>query len=521
MAREGLVEILQERFSDVLTARIEREGEGSLTVTCPAAELAGVCDALFNDHGYSFAGLIVEERNGWTLRYLFYDEHGIVQVISGSHRAAFPSISARVHAADWHERAAEDLFGISFSGHPRLGEFILHEQWPEGINPMRRGFDVKRPFSQQETGVYWEPPRVFHAPGAFSMPIGPIYSAVEESAHFQLETAGEEIVHVISRLFYKYRGVEALARGRTVGEVLLLAERFAGTSSFAHALSFCRAVERACETEAPPRAERLRAFLAEIERLRHHIAAIHGICSSTGLAVASSQAAILEEEMLHLSAVLTGHRYLFGLAVPGGLQRDLPDEDCRTAAAGAAAIARRLDGLERLLTRSSSFLDRLEQVGTVTGEEARQYGLVGPVARASGIGRDMRATLPYSGYVDLPLRTAREEEGDGYARLRVLFFEARESARLLTAIANDLPGGDVRAPLAPHAGAGLGWVEAPLGAAVHWVRLGDEGTVEEWRILPPSFANWHGFHLAVEGSTFQDFPIIMATFGLSVAENDR
>ncbi len=501
-------------------ARMQIEPTGAL-IACPSAALAGVCDALFTEHGCGFAGLIVEERDGWTLHYLFYNESGIVQVVARSDRPTFPSISARVHAADWHERAAEDLFGITFSGHPRLGEFVLHEQWPEGTNPMRRGFDVSRPAPRPGTEANWEPPRVLHAPGAFSMPIGPIFSGVEESVHFQLETVGEEIVRVIPRLFYKYRGVEAIARGRTIKEALLLAERFTGTSSFAHAVAFSRAVERTCGVTVPPRAERLRAFLAELERLRHHAATIHGICSSTGLAVAASQAAILEEELLRLSGELTGHRYLFGLAVPGGLQRNLTDASCREAAADAGAIARRLDRLEQELARSSSFLDRLERVGIVTAEEARWYGLVGPVARASGIDRDMRVALPYGGYAELGIRIAREGEGDGYARLRILFAEARESARLLRDIAADLPDGGIRAPVRPHVGEGIGWVEAPGGAAVHWVRLAADGAVAEWRILPPSFANWHGFHLAAEGFAFQDFPIILATFGLSAAENDR
>jgi len=261
--------------------------------------------------------------------------------------------------------------------------------------------------------------------------------------------------------------------------------------------------------------------LAELERLRHHVAAIHKICSSTGLAVAASQAGILEEELLRLSGGFAGHRYLFGIAVPGGLTRDSSDEECRNVGSVASSIVQRLNKLERFLTRSSSFLDRLERVGIVTKDDASRYGLVGPIARASGIGRDLRMYLPYSGYETLSVKAAQEKEGDGYARLRVLFSEARESTRLLSKIAADIPSGDVRASVRLHAGWALGWTEAPRGATFHWVRIDDAGNVAEWRIVPPSFVNWHGFHLAVEGFAFQDFPIILATFGLSAAENDR
>ena len=72
-------------------------------------------------------------------------------------------------------------------------------------------------------------------------------------------------------------------------------------------------------------------FLAELERLRQHAGAIQEICESTALVVASSQAGILEEDLLRISGELTGHRYLFGLLALGGLLCDLPDEACRKA----------------------------------------------------------------------------------------------------------------------------------------------------------------------------------------------
>ena len=86
-----------------------------------------------------------------------------------------------------------------------------------------------------------------------------------------------------------------------------------------------------------------------------------------------------------------------------------------------------------------------------------------------------------------------------------------------------LPDGPASAdPVDWYAGAALGAVEAPAGAAFHWVRLNGGGTVARYHITPPSFVNWHGFRLAAENFAFQDFPIILASFGLSNAEfSDR
>jgi len=85
----------------------------------------------------------------------------------------------------------------------------------------------------------------------------------------------------------------------------------------------------------------------------------------------------------------------------------------------------------------------------------------------------------------------------------------------------DTADSEVCAAVRLRTGAALGWVEAPRGGAFHWVRLEGNGKVARYRIIPPSFANWHGFHLSVEKFAFQDFPIMLSTFDLSVAENDR
>jgi Ni,Fe-hydrogenase III large subunit/Ni,Fe-hydrogenase III component G len=496
-------------------------------IECPPRLLPELCGWLFNDLGYSFGGIIVEQQRQWDLRYVFYGDQAAGWVHVLTHNPAseeqVPSISSAVHAADWHEREAEDLFGLVFEGHPRLGDFVLHnDAWQEAVNPMRKSFDAARSVTHREPDRNWRPRQIVHEEGAFVMPIGPIYSTATGPVHFLLETVGEDVIRAQPRLFYAYRGVEKIAESRSAHDAILLAERMSATSAFAHSLALCQAVESACRVGVPARAQALRVFLAELERLRHHTAAIEGICESTALAVATSQAAILEEDLLRLSGTLTGHRYLFGLNAFGGLSIDLEDAACREAAAKAQRVAARLGEIEGMLSVSSSFLDRLEEVGNVSAADARAFGLVGPVARASGVSRDLRKAHPYSGYDKVAFEVPYESEGDGYARLRLFFGEAQQSARILQAVANELPGGAVQVPEARfRSGGALGWVEAPRGAALHWIRLRDDGSIERYRIITPSFANWHGFRLGAENFAFQDFPIILATFALSVPENDR
>ena len=493
----------------------------------PPELLAEMCGRLFLDMEFSFAGLVVEEgESEWHLRYLFYGEHetGWVHVVMNAPLAqrSFPSIVKYVHAANWHEREAEDLYGLQFEGHPRLGDFVLHDDtWQEDVEPMRHNFDAQTPVVDRHPNTEWRPPRILETPGAFVMPIGPVFSGVTESVHFLLETVGEDVTRALPRLFYKYRGIEKLAEGRSFGDVLFLAERFAATTAFAHALAYCQAVESICQTEIPPRAKLLRLFIAELERLRHHVGAIEGICESTGLVVAASEAAMLEEQLLRVSGALTGHRYMFGLVAPGGLTIDLNDAGCRNALRQCHATAEKLGRIERELRVSSSFLDRLEEAGLIGQADAMVFGLVGPIARASGIRRDIREMQPYGAYGQFRFAVPVEEEGDGYARLRILFREARQSLQLMDQAVAALSEGPVGVPVHAHGGAALGWVEAPRGAAFHWLRLNADGTVVRYHIVSPSFINWLGFRLSVERFTFQDFPIILSTLDLSVAETDR
>lgn len=498
-----------------------------LEVISTKGALVELCGQLFREWSYSFAGLTVEEgADAWLLRYVFYGDliAGWVHVILNTplEERIVPSIVSTVHAADWHEREAEDLFGLHFEGHPRLGDFVLHDDaWQEGVEPMRHGFSAQTPVSVRRPDMEWRPHRILEATGAFVMPIGPVYSGLAESAHFLLETVGEDVIRALPRLFYKYRGVEKIAEGRPVDRVLSLAERFAATTAFAHALAFCQAVETIAGTQVPARAQTLRLFLAELERFRHHAGAIEGICESTALVVAASQTGLLEEDLLRVSGALAGHRYLFGLSVPGGLTIDFDDAACLDALRRCQEILRRLDELEKMLQFSSSFLDRLEEVGFISEDDARAFGLVGPIARASGISRDLRATQPYGAYSRFAFDVPTEREGDGYARLRIFFAEARQSVRLMEQAVAALDTGPVSVPVQIQAGAALAWVEAPRGAAFHWLRLNSDGTIARYRIVPPSFINWLGFRLSVENFAFQDFPIVLSTLDLSVAENDR
>ena len=197
-------------------------------VTCARAALPELCGRLFLEWNFSFAGLDCRGRRERMAVALLFLRRARCRL--GSRRSStaplaektFPSIVKFVHAADWHEREAEDLFGLNFEGHPRLGDFILHDDaWQENVEPMRRHFDPQAAMRHRKPDADWRPHRIVQEPGAFVMPVGPKFSGVTESVHFLLETVGEDVIRSTPRLFYKWRAIEKLAEGKTADEVLL------------------------------------------------------------------------------------------------------------------------------------------------------------------------------------------------------------------------------------------------------------------------------------------------------------
>jgi Ni,Fe-hydrogenase III large subunit/Ni,Fe-hydrogenase III component G len=372
-----------------------------------------------------------------------------------------------------------------------------------------------------------QPPEEVHAPHtvggqAFEFPFGPVRQVGVESLYYGLVTSGEEVVDLYLFTWHKHRGVEWRLRGSTPREGLFFAERAEGLSAVAVGWAFAAAAEAALGVAPPPAAARTRAVALELERLYNHAAAMAALCQATGLTVGQSAAEIALERLLRVNAAAFGHRYLFGVIEPGGtsrapdagvLRRDLP-----------AAYGEFRRAAEALLA-TNSFVDRLEACGILTAEQARRLGLVGPVARATGLAADSRldGRRPRGGsadggpYAEHPVTVVTADGGDVFARFRVMLGEAAESVRL---IGEFLDAGTAtgRTPLPPGGGHGLGWAESSRGEVLAWVALDEDGRITRARLRPGSVRNWRGFDDACRSrNVFTDIPIIEASFWLTAA----
>jgi formate hydrogenlyase subunit 5 len=408
---------------------------------------------------------------------------------------AYPALSRVTAAALLPESELHDRYGLEPIGHPDLASVIPPE--PDRIE------------------------RTIVDPQTFAIPYGPIRSGVFESIQYVIETGGEDVLGLQVRPFFKHRGLEQRFTGADLDRGVQLAERVAAVAGVAHAIAFCQAVERAVGVEPTRRAQRWRVVHAELERIANHLDVAVKLAEDAALSVGVARFGILKERVQRLRARLCGSRFGRGVVAPGGLAAP-PLLDPSVVLAELEQVERELRRDRRLLLGTASFTDRLVGSGTLDRETIEAYAGVGPVARACGVATDARFERPYGAYVRVGGRIATLDEGDAMARLRVRFVEIAESLHIVRQAFERLDkyGPELRAELAPEAGAAFGWAEAPMGELVYWVEL-DGGKLRTVRISSPSLRNWPLFVASFRGDVLTDFSFVEHSFGLTPAGADR
>ena len=186
-------------------------------------------------------------------------------------------------------------------------------------------------------------------------------------------------------------------------------------------------------------------------------------------------------------------------------------------------LEREFDGLVTLLIDSGTFTDRVDGTGILSGQIARDLGVVGMAARASGLDLDLRRDQPHDAYAAFRFRVPVEEGGDVRARLMVRAREVEQSLSILRQALEGLPEGRLLVPLPdalPGSSSALGWAEAWRGECLHWIQTDEAGRVVRVKVTDPSFKNWPGLARAVPGNILPDFPVINKSFNLSYSGND-
>lgn len=435
---------------------------------------------------------------------------------------SFPSIAAFYPAANWFEREVMDFFGLRPEGHPNPSRVALHDDWPDGAWALRRNFPDGR--SVQRTPGDLHPFRPVTGEGVFQIPVGPVHAGVIEPGHFRFGVAGEPVLYLQLRLFYVHKGIEKRFERLPWRHGLFLAESISGDTAVGHALAYAHAIERLAGVEIPARARALRVILLELERIYNHTADIGALATDVAFTVPASRAQALREGLVRLQDRLFGTRLLRGTIALGGVRRDLSAEECRLLRAHIGRFEREFDDLITLLIDAGTFTDRVDGTGILTNQAARDLGIVGMAARASGVDGDFRRDHPHDGYDELRFEVPVESGGDVRARLMVRAREVEQSLTIVHQVLDAMPDTPLVAGIPkslPPRSSALGWVEAWRGPCTHWIATDGHGELARVKVTDPSFLNWPGLAHAVPGNIVPDFPVINKSFNLSYSGNDR
>ncbi|MGC8463169.1 MAG: NADH-quinone oxidoreductase subunit C [Acidimicrobiales bacterium] len=435
-----------------------------------------------------------------------------LEVLLDPDHPAVPSLAAWSFSASRFERELHDLFGVEPVGHPFLRPLVRHQQWPADWYPLRGNAGPVPAMCDDAEPFPFVP---VDGPGVYEIPVGPVHAGLIEPGHFRFSVVGESILKMKARLWFVHRGIERLFEGRSVDHGVALSERISGDTAAAHALAYCLAVEEAVGVEVPQSAHVLRAIVVELERITNHVADLGALCNDVGFGVAQARALTLRERLLRLAAEVTGHRLLRGAIRPGGAGvHRLPTD------AELAEIATGVGDLVELATSNTVVMDRFVGTAVLSRGDAEAIGVLGVVARASGIATDARVAHPFCD-LETGLTPVVEEAGDVAARFTVRSREVTASLRLVAELA-----GHVRAltagvdDLPRRGGSGLGIVEGWRGTIVHRVEVDDRGQLTRAKIVDPSFLTWPALSVALADTIVPDFPLANKSFNLSYAGND-
>jgi formate hydrogenlyase subunit 5 len=430
------------------------------------------------------------------------------------------SIAQHFPSASYFEREMTDGFGIRFSGAFDTRHLFLHEVYPNDFHPLLKSFTngpLSIDYSRMSQKNYEFRP--CSGEGMYQIPVGPVHAGIIEPGHFRFSVIGETIFNLEIRHFYKHRGLEKLAEGKSPADCVKIAETVSGDESAANAAAYSMAVEQIASVKAPARAWQIRTVLLELERVYSHLGDLAGMALDVAFPTGAAPFFNLREEVLCQNAALTGSRFSKGIIVPGGLARDIPQSKLTALGFFTNNFVGRLESAVEDIENSSWVVDRFETTGIIKPELVAPLNLSGPVARASGARCDTRIDHPYGIYNDLRVELYPRSEGDVMARLHVKADEVKNSIRLIQDIMDRVAGGPVLIDCPARDGFALAAVESARGQSLHWVNI-KNGKVDRYKVRTASFCNWPAIEHAVLGNIVADFPVINKSLNLSYAGND-
>jgi NADH-quinone oxidoreductase subunit D len=403
------------------------------------------------------------------------------------------------------------------------------------------------------------------APDRWVLNFGPQHPATHTTLRIVLELDGERIVRATPHIGYLHSGFEKLGEHHDYNQYVCTVSRMNYISPILNDIAWHHAVETLLDIDLTPRCKVIRTILGELGRIQDHLLCVGAAALDVG-AFTGFLYGFNEREFIHdIMDYVSGQRFHPDYTRVGGLMRDIPDDEVfRKMVRNLidTRLPKAIKDLQTLLNRNRIFCDRLYGVGVINREDAIAWSLSGPVARASGVKRDVRKDEPYLCFKDnwddqgaeaVPFSVPISTDGDCLSRYLVRLEEMRQSARIIDYLIERLPGGpvDTHPDAKQHLPAkgdvygsiegaihqfelimtNRGWdtpvgecygaVESPNGELGFYIVA--DGTNKPWRAStrPPSFINYQVFPKLLEGHMVADVVAVLGSLNIIAAELDR
>ena len=390
-------------------------------------------------------------------------------------------------------------------------------------------------------------------PYLWTMNIGPQHPATHTTLRLVLKLDGERVIDAMPDIGYLHSGFEKLGEHHDYNQYVTVTDRMNYVSPVANNVGWHHAVEKLLGIEVPPRCQYIRVIIAELARICDHLVCNAAVGLDTGAFTFFMYAFNPRESVLDIFEAMCGARFTTSYTRVGGLTGDITPQAIGMIRDYLKMMPKVLHDTEALLNRNRIFIDRTKGIGVLSKEEAINRSASGPIARASGVPRDLRIDEPYLAYGDFDFNVCCATAGDSFARYLVRMEEIRESMKIIEQALDNLPPGPVNVGIDQRVAdadkqavystiEGLishfelvmtnrgfevpfeesyAATEAPNGELGFYL-VGD-GTRSAYRARcrPPSFLHFSLFPHLIRGHMLSDVVAVLGSLNIIAAELDR
>ena len=284
---------------------------------------------------------------------------------------------------------------------------------------------------------------------------GPQHPATHTTLRLVLELDGERVARCTPHIGYLHSGFEKLGESLDYNQYVTIVSRMDYLSPVANNIAWHGAVEKLFGIDITPRCKVLRTIMAEVSRIGNHLLCVGAAGLDLNAFTGFIYAFNVREKIYDICDFVAGQRFHPDWTRVGGLMQELPNEETFKIMVKNLIhkeVPQAMEDLEGLLNRNKIFIDRTRGIGVFTKEDAINWSLTGPMARASGVARDVRKDNPYLCYADnwdgkgakaVQFKVPVSNEGDAYMRYRLRCEEIRESCKIIEQLIDQIPGGSV------------------------------------------------------------------------------